>query len=661
MAAASEKAFRRGLSAFQSGDLNEAEKIFRRLLRENPGHPQIVGILGTVLAAARKYGEAEPHLRAALGINPNSHTILYNYGLVLKGLQRPNEALGCFDRYLSISPNDAEAFNNRGTVRNDLHDYSGAIADFDRAVALQPGYAAALCNKGKSLVELGLHDEALAAYEAAIGSRSDLLESWIGLGDLLHKLKRHREAANAFARALELQPRYPFLKGILLHQRLLACDWRDIEASIAEIERDLQAGRLAAEPFGWQGIATTARSNLLCARLYNREKFPPRQKSAPVVNASADGKIRIGYLAGEFRDQATSHLLTGVLEHHDRSRFEVYAFDNGWDDSSETRRRIEAAVHALVGIRQLGDEQAVAAIRERQIDILVNLNGYFGEGRTNVFARRAAPIQVNYLGFPGTMGATYMDYIVADRRVIPEADRSCYEEKVVYLPNCYQANDRKRRVAETVFDRAMLGLPEDGFVFCCFNNNYKIMPAMFDCWVRILRRVPNGVLWLLEDNSEAKANLCREAAARGLDPARIVFAGRMPVADHLARHACADLFLDTLPYNAHTTGSDALWAGLPVLTCVGDSFAGRVAASLLDNVDLPELITTSYGDYEERAVEFAAHPERLAGLRQRLIANRLTARLFDTELFTRHLEQAYVLMHARHQAAKAPDHIDVSG
>ncbi|SDK04351.1 MULTISPECIES: tetratricopeptide repeat protein [Bradyrhizobium] len=661
MTAASEKAFRRGLAAFQSGSLDEAEKVFRRLLREHPGHPHIVGILGTVLAAAKKYGDAEPLLRAALAINPNSHTILYNYGLVLKGLQRPNDALGCFSRCIAISPNDAETFNNRGTVRNDLRDYAGAIVDFDRAIALQPGYSAALGNKGKSLMELGRHEDALAAYDAAIKLKPDVLESWLGRGDVLHKLKLHREAANAFARAMELQPRYPFIKGILLHQKLLGCDWKDVGESIADIERDMLAGRLAAEPFGWQGIASTARSNLLCARLYNREKYPAKPGRAPVAAASADGKIRVGYLAGEFRDQATSHLLAGVLEHHDRSRFEIHAFDNGWDDSSETRRRIEAAVHAIVGIRQLDDERAAAAVRERQIDILVNLNGYFGEDRTNVFAQRPAPIQVNYLGFPGTMGASYMDYIVADRRVIPEADRSCYEEKVVYLPNCYQANDRKRRIADTVFSREALGLPKDGFVFCCFNNNYKIMPAMFDCWMRILKRVPDSVLWLLADNAEAKANLCKEAAARGLDQARIVFADRMQVADHLARHSCADLFLDTLPYNAHTTGSDALWAGLPILTCVGESFAGRVAASLLDNVGLPELITTSYLDYEERAVEFATHPERLAGLRQRLIANRLTATLFDTELFTKHLEQAYVMMHARRQAAQAPDHIAVPG
>ena len=655
----SENAFRRGLSAFQSGNLSEAEKIFKKLLRDHPGHPAVVGILGSVLAAAKKYGEAEPHLRSALSANPNSHATLYNFGLVLKGLKRPQDALACFERCIAISPNDAEVFNNRGTVRNDLRDYVGAIVDFDQAIVLQPGYSAAFCNKGKSLTELGRYEDALAAYEAAIRLKADLLEGWIGLGDLLHKLKRHRQAADAFARAKELQPEYPFLKGILLHQRLLSCDWNGVDESIADIERDLLKGRLVAEPFGWQGVATTAKSNLLCARLYNREKFPASSAKAFVVKKSTDGKIRVGYLSGEFRDQATSHLFTGVLEHHDRSRFEIYAFDNGWDDLSETRRRIDGAVHAVVNIREIDDERAVAAVRDRQIDILVNLNGYFGEGRTNVFAQRAAPIQVNYLGFPGTMGASYMDYIIADRRVIPEADRSCYEEKVVYLPNCYQANDRERRIADVAFSRDSLALPQQGFVFCCFNNNYKILPGMFDCWMRILARVPNSVLWLLADNPEAKANLTKEAAARGLGVERLVFADRMPSADHLARHRCADLFLDTLPYNAHTTASDALWAGLPVLTCVGKSFAGLVAASLLDNVDLPELITSSYGEYEERAVELATQPDRLAGLRQRLIANRLTARLFDTALFTTHLEQAYAVMNARHEAAKPPEGIVV--
>ncbi len=348
------------------------------------------------------------------------------------------------------------------------------------------------------------------------------------------------------------------------------------------------------------------------------------------------------------------------MEHHDRARFEIYAFDNGWDDHSETRRRIHDCVDGIIQIRELGDPAAIAAIRERGIDILVNLNGYFGDDRMRLFAQRAAPLQVNYLGFPGTLGAPYMDYIVADREVLPPDQRMLYSEKVAWLPNCYQANDREKEIAARSFGRAECGLPEQGFVFCCFNNAYKITPAIFDCWMRILGKVEASVLWLLEDTAAAAANLRREAAARGIDPNRLVFAGRMPLPEHLARHRCADLFLDTLPYNAHTTASDALWTELPLVTCRGETFAGRVAASLLTNMRLPELITTTLPDYERLAIELATAPERHAAIKQKLAANRLTTPLFDTGLFTGHLEAAYIAMYERYLAGLAPDHIEIS-
>lgn len=348
-----------------------------------------------------------------------------------------------------------------------------------------------------------------------------------------------------------------------------------------------------------------------------------------------------------------------MLEQHDTSQFEIHAFDNGWDDGSETRRRIADAVHRIVDIRNLNDAQAASAIRDSGIDILVNLNGYFGDDRTRVFAQHPAPVQVNYLGFPGTLGAAYMDYIVADATVIPESQRPFFNEKVVHLPDSYQANDRARPIADRAFTRDEFGLPQDGFVFCCFNNNYKITPQTFDGWMRILARVPGSVMWLIEDNATASGNLRKEAAARGIAPERLVFAARMPPDEHLARHRCADLFLDTLPYNAHTTASDALWAGLPLLTCMGDTFAGRVAASLLGAIGLPELVTSSQTDYERLAIELATQPDRLAALRRKLADNRLTTPLFDTARFTRHLEQAYAAMHARRKAGQRPGHIVV--
>ncbi|HEX7883613.1 MAG TPA: tetratricopeptide repeat protein, partial [Afipia sp.] len=503
-------------------------------------------------------------------------------------------------------------------------------------------------------------DDALAAYRQALALKPDIVESWTGAGLTLHKLKRHDESATAYEAARKLNPSYPFLKGILLHQRMLACDWRDIGNLVKEIEDDIAAGRLSAEPFGWQGLATSDQSLRKCAELYNAAMFPA-DRNVPVARPDNGDKTRqrinIGYLSGEFRAQATSILMTGVLEQHDTSRFEVTAFDNGWDDGSDIRKRIAAAVHRIVDLRSLTDAQAVHAIRDSGIDILVNLNGYFGDDRTAVFAQRPAPVQVNYLGFPGTLGAAYIDYIVADAIVIPDTQRPFFTEKVVHLPDSYQANDRTRAIADRAFTRDELGLPPDGFVFCCFNNNYKITPQTFDGWMRILERVPGSVLWLIEDNPVASANLRKEAAARAIAPGRLVFAPRMPLPEHLARHRYADLFLDTLPYNAHTTASDALWAGLPILTCKGDTFAGRVAASLLASVGLPELVTSSQADYERTAAELATQPDRLTALRKKLADNRLTAPLFDIVRFTRHLEQAYAAMHARRKAGQKPDHI----
>lgn len=660
MASAAEL-FQGAVASFQHGRFVDAERDFRKVLRKDPNNLAALNILAVVLVTQKRYSEAEPYLRSALRINAVSDATLYNYGLVLKALGRPDEALQRFAESLAINPGNAEGWNNRGTVMNDLRDYANAIADFDKAIALDPRYAAGFFNKSKSLAELKRYDEALTACNAALALQPDLAEAWFGRGYIFAQMRRPAEAADAYERAWQINPDLPLLKGSLLHQKMLTCDWNGTDRLIADIEDDLASGKLAAEPFGWQGIATSERSLMLCARLYNAARYAA-VGVAPVFAAPApNAKIRIGYLSGEFRQQATSLLLVGLLEQHDRDRFEVFAIDNGFDDGSETRRRIAAAVHGFIDIANLNDPQAVTAIRAHRIDILVNLNGYFGDGRTGVFARRAAPIQVNYLGFPGTLGAAYMDYIIADRDVVPEAHRQFYTEKVAWLPNCYQANDDRKEIAPRVFAREQCGLPAEGLVFCCFNNAYKMTPDMFDIWMRILAQVDGSVLWLLEDSAAAVANLRREAATRGVDADRIVFAARMSVPDHLARHRVADLFLDTLPYNAHTTASDALWAGLPLLTCVGETFAGRVAASLLHNLDLPELIATTRDDYERLAVALARDPVRLSAIRQKLADNRLVKPTFNTALFTRNIECALHAMVERWRAGLSPAHIDISG
>ncbi len=352
-------------------------------------------------------------------------------------------------------------------------------------------------------------------------------------------------------------------------------------------------------------------------------------------------------------------LMAGLFESHDRDRFETIAVSFGPDDGSALRQRLQVSFDRFVDVRMRGDVEVVALLREMEVDIAVDLKGYTGDMRTGLFTRRCAPLQVSYIGYPGTLALPQLDYIVADRIVLPLDHAQHYSEKVAWLPHCYQPNDNTRQIAQRCPTRAEAGLPESGFVFCCFNNNYKITPAVFDIWMRLLRATPGSVLWLLGDNEAAARNLRREAADRGVDPTRLVFADRADIAEHLARHRLADLFLDTLLYNAHTTASDALWAGLPVLTHLGNAFAGRVGASLLDAVGLPELVTTSLEEYEARALSLAHNPQQLAQLRARLVSNRLTQPLFDTQRSCRHLEAAYTHMWQRYETGMPPESFEV--
>jgi predicted O-linked N-acetylglucosamine transferase (SPINDLY family) len=646
----------RGNILFELKRYQEALDAYDRACALNSGLPEAWLGRGNTLSELKRFDGSLAAYDRALVLNPRLAGALLGRGNVLTALKRHDDALLAYDKALALAPDFPEAWLNRGNLLNAVNRREEALAAFDRALALRPDLAEAWLGQGNVLFLLKRHQEAISAYDKAWSIRPGLAEAQLGRGNVFAVLKRHREAANAYAAVLAIEPKQSVTKGLLLHQKLLACDWSGVDALMDQIEKDLAAGQLSVEPFILQGISNSLRSLQRCAELYSGERYPARNTEDFRQRTLNHEKIRIGYFSGEFREQATSHLIAGVLEQHDASRFEVYAFDNGWDDRSEIRRRINAAVHEMIEIRRLSDASALAAIRERQIDVLVNLNGYFGGQRTQLFANRAAPIQVNYLGFPGTLGASYMDYIIADRHVIPETHKPFYNEKVIYLPDCYQANDSKRKIAANAPNRLECGLPESGFVFCCFNNSYKILADVFDRWMRILSQVDHSVLWLLSDIGETKANLQREASARNIDPQRLIFAKRVPPADHLARHAVADLFVDTVPCNAHTTASDALWAGLPILTCTAETFSGRVAASLLNSIGLPELITTTLEDYEHLAVDLALNSERLARLKDRLGRNRSTAPLFNTKLFTRHLETAYVAMFDRYRAGSKPDH-----
>jgi protein O-GlcNAc transferase len=642
------------------GRHDEAFAAYGKALALRPGLAEAWLGRGQALLDLRQHEDALVALDQALALRPDLPGAWNARGNALSERQRHDEALAAYEKVLAINPEVAEAWVGRGNVFRELGRHDQALAAYDKALTLRPDLAEGWLGRGNALAERKHLEAAIAAYEKALALKPELAEAWLGRGYALRELKRYAEALAAYDRALALKPDLPGAEGARLHARMLLCDWRDIAPDCAHLIAAMQSGKANATPFVFAALPATAEDQGACARAWVARKHPPAAKPTWRGEVHDHDRIRIAYVSADFHEHAIAYLAAGLFESHDRSRFEVTGISIGPDDTSAMRRRLTASFDRFVDARGLGDEAAADRIRDAEIDILVDLTGFTRNARTGIFAHRAAPIQVNYLGFPGTMGADYIDYIIADHTLIPRSERAAYAEKIVYLPDCYQINDDRRPISDTSFTRADMSLPEAAFVFCCFNNSYKILPDVFDGWMRLLQRIDGGVLWLFENNAGASANLRNEAAARGIDPGRLVFAKRLPAADHLARHRLADLFLDTLPYNAHTTASDALWSGLPVLTQVGSTFAGRVAASLLQAVGLPELIAASPQEYETRAIELASNPARLAEIRARLARNRMTAPLFDTKRTTRHIERAYEAMYDRHRAGLPPDHIDVA-
>ena len=584
-----------------------------------------------------------------------------NRGAALSSLQEFEEALRSFHRAVELQPEYAEAHNNKASVLVYLKRLDEAVLSYDRAIAIKPHYAEAHYNRANALKDLKRLDDALRGYDRAIALKPDFAEAYCNRGNALKDLQRWEEAFASYDAARALKPDMDFLFGAWLYAKLQICDFSDLEVRMAEISRALQQNKRVCTPFQMLAISGSPELQRRAAQIYVgtqslNSDTPPLVRTHP-----GRGKIRLGYFSADYHDHATMHLMAGLFERHDRSKFETIAFSFGPDRSDEMRIRAVRAFDEFIDVRDLSDAQVALMARTLEIDIAIDLKGFTQDNRAGIFASRAAPIQVNYLGYPGTMGADYMDYIVADDILVPANGKRHYSEKIVFVPNSYQANDRKRFSPDAILDRTTLQLPPTGFVFCCFNNNYKITPAIFDCWMRILKQCAGSVLWILADNAKAASNLKMEAAARGVNEERLIFAPRLPLNDHLTRLRSAGLFLDTLPYNAHTTASEALWAGLPVLTCAGDAFASRVAASVLNAAGLPELVTTSLEAYETLAVALANRPEKLTSIRQKLAARRLASPLFDTELFTKRIEAAYTAMYERHRSGIAPADIHISG
>jgi protein O-GlcNAc transferase len=632
----SQQLFTAAAAAQAAGNWSEADRLYREALAGAPV-PEMLVNHGNLLARLGRREEAMARYDQALAGNPGLVPALYNRGGLLSEMKRFEEALASYDRALARQPDMTAAWNNRGTALRGLRRLDEAFASIDRALALAPGHVNALTNRALLLRDMKRFEEALAAVEKVLAVQPGFGEALYLRGNVLADLGRLDAALESHDAALAANPDHPHALNGAARAALILCDWARTATLAPQLVQAVATGRAIIQPFTLLGYTDDAALQRRCAETYVQRMVPP---APPLAQGRyRHDKIRLAYLSADFHQHPTAQLLAELFERHDRDRFEVTAIAFGPDDGSTMRTRLIKAFDRFEDVRGSSDLQVAKLLRAMEIDIAVDLNGHTQDARPGILAHHPAPVQVNYLVYPGTTGAPFMDVILADRIVLPLDHQPFFSERIVHLPDCYQANDATREIPLAP-SREVAGLPATGFVFCCFNNSWKITPAAFDIWMRLLARVDGSVLWLL-DGPQAQ-NLRREARTRGIDPARLVFAPRLSPPQHLARHRLADLFLDTLTYNAHTTASDALHAGLPLVTCIGKAFPGRVAASLLKAIDMPELVTTAPGQYEELALELAKNPALLAATRAKLARNRTTTPLFDSDRFRKGIEEVFI-------------------
>ena len=635
---------------YQAGGLEEAQRICQKILQADARHPQALHLAGVLAHQSGDHESALRLIRRALESKPQFAEAYSALGRVLRDQGKLQESVAAYRRAISLDPQLATAHNDLGNVLVEQGWRDEAMACYERAATIRPSYPEARNNLGNLYQMKGQFAEAVACYQTAIDLSPNYAEAHRNLGSALVNLGRLPEAISSFRVAISLQPAFTEAIAQLEHQMRNLCEWNGLDALASLLIEKVENQSGCVNPFVFLTLDTTPRQQFLCARQWTAQNVPAYSGTfKPDFPVRPKDKITLGYLSCDFYEHATAHLTSQLFELHDRNRFEVAAYSYGPDDGSPARRRLVVSFDRFVDIADLSFADAAGRIRADGVDILVDLKGYTAGARPQITALRPAPIQVNYVGFPGTLGTHAIDYILVDAFVVPPDQQPFFSEKLVHLPDCYLPSDNTRKISSHIPSRQDCDLPEAGVVFCCFNTSYKITPTMFDIWMRLLKAVPGSVLWLLESNPHATGNMQKEARGRDVDPARLVFAPVLPNADHLARFALADLFLDTLPYNAHTLTNDALWGGCPVITCSGQTFVSRVAGSLLKAMGLPELVTTSLEEYEALALQLARDPGRLRSVRQKLAANRLTTPLFNSRQFARNLEAAYETMWSAYQ------------
>ena len=628
------------VALYNQGQLTAVVEQAQALTEQYPEAFIVWNILGAATKGLGRTADAASAFKRVTELNPTYADGFNNLAATLQDQGKLDDAIAAFNKALSIKPDYAAAYYNMGNALKEQGKLDDAIAAFNKALSIKPDYAEAYNNMGITLKDQGKLEEAIAAYNKALSIKPEYADAYYNMGNALKDQGKLDEAIAAYNKTLSIKPDYADARAQCLHQLAHICDWSAIEAARSHVTELGIIGK-SVPPFAVLPLEDAPDRHRLRSELYAQEKLLRKPLPAPAKPSQKPERLRIGYFSADFHNHATMYLMAQIFERHNTEQFEVYAYSYGPDKQDEMRKKLVSAVDVFHDVRGMNDMQIVELARAEGLDIAIDLKGFTQNTRLAPFAYGLAPVQISYLGYPGTLGADFIDYIVADPVVIPTDNRQYYSEQVIYLPNTYQPTDNTRVISDKTITREDMRLPSNGFVFCCFNNNYKISPKEFDIWMRLLGGVESSVLWLLKSNKWAEQNLKREAEARGISAERLIFAEKVPQAEHLARQKLADLFLDTFNYNAHTTTSDALWAGLPVVTKLGEGFAARVAGSLLTAIDLPELITESEEAYEALALTLATDPKRLGQIKSKLDRNRLTQPLFDSEMYTRHLEAGY--------------------
>ena len=623
------------------GQLDSAKILYEQILAKQHKNFDALHLLGIIHAMQQRLDQAIDLFNKAIKINPSHSAALFNRGNAYFEANQFLNALADAQKVVLLDTKNSNAYFLAGNCLKQLQRFDEALSFYDKALALQPHFAKALNNRGNTLHELARYDDAVVDYKAALALEPGNIAGYKNCGNTLIEAKRLDEALVFYKKTLELDPQYQQILGHYLHLKSRMCDWSNHAEELQQLIQAIDDGKNVTTPFSCLSLVDDPRLHQKAATIYTQSKHPANNSLRQISQGPRNSKIRVGYFSADFNDHAVSCLMVELFELHDRTKFEIIAISLSPSDHSAMRERVENSFDQFIDVNGKSDLDIALLARSLHLDIAIDLGGHTMNNRLGIFSYRVAPVQMSYIGYLGTLGADYFDYLIADPIMVASEHQQFYNEKILYLPS-YQVNDSRRATPVQKFTRQDLKLPEHGFVFCCFNNSYKIQPATFESWMRILQQVEGSVLFLYADNSWVESNLKNQAQKLGVDPQRLVFGERLNREDYVSRFLNCDLFLDTLPYNAGTTASDALWAGLPLITCLGKSFAGRMAASLLHALDLDELVAPDPAAYEALAVELAKHPTQLKAVRDKLSNNRLTQPLFNTPEFARHLEAAFV-------------------